>query len=383
MSMIPTAPESRVPVKLPPHVKLVRNRVGREYYYLTLNRGTHLQGKPVRLPDDPRTPDFWNAYAQALGLPPARENSRSVAALDRAWGGDPANGYAGACPEWAALSPGTQREWMRHRRRIVEAWGALEVAGLSPKHVLELRDAWADVPATANNMLRCLSSMLGWSVPRDWRADNPCREVRPLKGGPGYAPWSWDVITAAERELVAKGRQDLWWAVALALYTGQRLGDCLAMKWSALSDLGVIAVTQGKTGKDLLIPAHERLAALLATIPRRAVTILTSTEGTPWQGFQTAWRKHRPRAVVEQGLVFHGLRKSAVVTLLEAGCTEAETAAVTGQSAAMVAHYAKGVNQQKLAASAILKWERAGALDGTGTERTLGTRLGTRPLKNG
>jgi hypothetical protein len=43
----------------------------------------------------------------------------------------------------------------------------------------------------------------------------------------------------------------------------------------------------------------------------------------------------------EEGLVFHGLRKSAVVMLLEAGATEGEVAAVTGQSMQMVAHYAK------------------------------------------
>ena len=59
----------------------------------------------------------------------------------------------------------------------------------------------------------------------------------------------------------------------------------------------------------------------------------------------------------EDGLVFHGLRKSAVVMLLEAGATEAEVAAVTGQSLQMVVHYGKQVNQKRLAAAAILKWE--------------------------
>lgn len=52
-----------------------------------------------------------------------------------------------------------------------------------------------------------------------------------------------------------------------------------------------------------------------------------------------------------------GLRKSAVVMMLEAGCSEAETASVTGQTLAMVAHYGKQVNQSHLAAAAILKWE--------------------------
>lgn len=365
-------------VKLPPHVRMVRNRVGKEYFYLTLHRGTEREGKAIRLPDDPRSPEFWSEYARLLNLPTPPANANSVAALDRAWGGDPDKEYAGGSPEWNALSDTTKREWKRHRSRIVAAWGSLEVRGIAPKHVLALRDQWADKPATANNMLRCLSSMLAWSVPRDWRDDNPCREVKMLKGGEGYAPWPWEVIEAAEAELKAKGREDLWWAIALALYTGQRLGDCLSMKWSALSR-GLISVKQDKTKKSLLIPVHERLQEVIATIPRRSVTILSSTQGRPWKGFQVAWQKHKPQQAAEAGLVFHGLRKSAVVMILEAGASEAETAAVTGQSLAMVVHYAKQVNQKKLAAAAILKWEKSG----TGTEQDLETRLETQERKNG
>ena len=64
-------------------------------------------------------------------------------------------------------------------------------------------------------------------------------------------------------------------------------------------------------------------------------------------------------AIRDAGLVFHGLRKSAVVMLLEAGCSDAEVAAITGQSRQMIEHYAKQINQKRLAASAILKWEHA------------------------
>lgn len=59
----------------------------------------------------------------------------------------------------------------------------------------------------------------------------------------------------------------------------------------------------------------------------------------------------------EKGLVFHGLRKSAVVFLLEDGSTTAEVQAITGQSQQMVEHYARQVNQRKLATAAVLKWE--------------------------
>jgi hypothetical protein len=58
--------------------------------------------------------------------------------------------------------------------------------------------------------------------------------------------------------------------------------------------------------------------------------------------------------------VFHGLRKSAVVFLLEAGCSDADVSAITGQSRRMVEHDARQVNQKKLAAAAVLKWESAG-----------------------
>jgi hypothetical protein len=63
----------------------------------------------------------------------------------------------------------------------------------------------------------------------------------------------------------------------------------------------------------------------------------------------------------ERKLVFHGLRKSAVVMLLEAGCTDAEVAAITGQSREMIVHYSVMVNQRKLARAAILKWQDANA----------------------
>ena len=171
-------------------------------------------------------------------------------------------------------------------------------------------------------------------------------------------------------------RADLWQAAALALYSGQRLGDALAMRWDHVSS-NIITVAQEKTRKRLAIPLHEDLRKVLAEIPRTAVTILTNTNGTPWtkDGFRTSWQKAfaQPtqragepapewplRPVREAGLVFHGLRKSAVVFLLEAGASDAEVASITGQSRQMVEHYGRQVSQRKLAASAILKWERAG-----------------------
>ena len=95
--------------------------------------------------------------------------------------------------------------------------------------------------------------------------------------------------------------------------------------------------------------------------------ILTNSRGAAWtlDGFKTSWGDELDRkefaTLRERQRVFHGLRKSAVCFLLEAGCSDAEVSAITGQSRRMVEHYAKQVNQKKLAAAAVLKWEAAAA----------------------
>jgi hypothetical protein len=107
-----------------------------------------------------------------------------------------------------------------------------------------------------------------------------------------------------------------------------------------------------------MIPIQRELRSIVEDIPHDAVTILANSEGRPWQGgFVSSFRKGRTPLIRKLGLVFPGLRKTSVVTLLEAGCTDAEVSAITGQTRDMVAHYARQVNQTKLARAAINKWE--------------------------
>ena len=241
---------------------------------------------------------------------------------------------------------------------------------------MKLRDARASKPADANNLLRCLSALFTWCALRGWRPDNPCRLVPKLKIGDGWAPWPWDAIEHFRND----ARTDLWEAAALALYTGQRLSDVLVMGWTDIEGR-LISVVQSKTGKRLWVPLHRELKQVLASIELRqrpegsnvvplqqlTGTILTNSRDRPWtrDGFKAAWQDELNRPEManlrKRRLVFHGLRKSAVVFLLEAGCSDAETAAITGQSRDMVEHYAKQVNQKRLAAAAILKWETADA----------------------
>jgi len=144
----------------------------------------------------------------------------------------------------------------------------------------------------------------------------------------------------------------------LLLYTGQRSGDVRMMQWTKYKDGGV-EVVQSKTKEPPRIPAHRNLRALLDNVERQHVMMLHTEHGNSFGPvYFGAWFRKEMKRLGLGGLQPHGLRKNAVCALLEAGCSEAETAAITGQSIPMVMHYAKKANQKRLATSAMAKWER-------------------------
>jgi integrase len=345
---------------MPPGVNRVVVK-GREYLYYQPGRGTARADAAVRLPDDAGSVEFWEVYRDLTNQQPRGAHPKSFTAM--------INAYKRS-PEFSELAVATRRGYERHLGIIEDVWGNLQVSGLLPNHVLKLRDKYRTTPATANAIIRTLSSILSWSIPRGFRNDNPCQHVRKLTVGDGWAPWPWEMIKHLERYAPPW----MWEAAAIALYTGQRQADVLAMPRAKVRN-GQIEVRQEKTGRELIIPAHQKLVSVLDSIERRhrerqgqqSVQILTNSRGLPWttDGFRTSWNRtlsHPSGAlspIKNAGLVFHGLRKSAVVTLLEAGCTDAEVGAITGQSRQMIEHYSKQVNQKRLAAAAILKWENA------------------------
>ena len=63
----------------------------------------------------------------------------------------------------------------------------------------------------------------------------------------------------SDRDVAGSRPDEIWWVTALALFTGQRQGDVLQMKWSDVRD-GVVSVIQEKTGVRVWIPIHRALA---------------------------------------------------------------------------------------------------------------------------
>jgi len=329
---------------LPKYVKRVRSK-GRNYYYF--DTGKLVDGKKVfaRLPDL-RDVKFGGSYAAMLGHRNRRgptEMLRIPKLIDLYQKSAVYRGH----------SPATLKRYDIYLRRLERLLPVAPVAEITRGDMRKLFDDMADKPGAANGFLSVASALFGWATAREYMPSNPCIGIAPLPGGE-HDPWPETLVEAA----LCANDATVRLLVHLLYYTGQRLGDVLAMAWSDISGEH-IRVRQRKTGKALTIRLHSRLRAELAKRQRNGIVICTH-EGRPI-GDQTARTKLKDFAKnLGHEVVPHGLRKNAVIALLEAECSVAETAAISGQTLRMVEHYSRGRDQKRLADSAVLRWEKKG-----------------------
>jgi len=259
-------------------------------------------------------------------------------------------------PDFRRLGDRARREYSFHLDLLAEKWGPHPVNSIERKHILRLRDKHGETPARANKIVSVLRILLTFAIERDYRRDNPAKEIKKLAMGAGHVSWPDEAI---ERFLeTAPPMMAL--ALKLGLYTGQREGDVLAMSWHDY-DGERIQVVQSKTGTKLSLPIHSTLKAALDGQDRVSPIILTTETGRPFTG--SNFRHHfgkAQRAAGLSGLTFHGLRYTAAAKLAEAGCSLKEIASITGhKSLAMIEKYTRDADQERLSGAAIIAWENA------------------------
>lgn len=258
--------------------------------------------------------------------------------------------------DFLTLSEKSKSDYGHHLERIKFHMGEHHIKVVTRAAVMIYRDKLQHKPATCNYRMAVLRRLMSFAVDRGYIEVNPATKPKKLEIGT-WEPWTQAQIEAMR--MTAK--QGLRTALYLALYTGQRQADIMSMTW-ARDKKQRIEVRQEKTGNIVSIPIHRDLRSYLSTIEKNSSTnMVVSSKGVPYKQnhFKHEWKDEMNRFGI-QGVVFHGLRKNATNSLLEAGCTEHEVSAITGMSAQMVRHYAKRVNQSKLADSAMAKLEKSG-----------------------
>lgn len=330
-----------------PHTKTVRVK-GVAYTYFDTGQ-TDEKGRPirVRMPDQ-SLPQFGDTYAALLAAKSRRANVKAEMTVP-----DLIDLYQRS-PKFTALSDGSQNLYGIYLKQFAQEYPTAPAGKLARRDILRIVDKRAKKPGAANSLLRTIAALYKWARVRGHVENDPCKDVDELDVGE-HAPWPQTLLDAAK--VADDDRTRL--AVHLLLYSAQRIGDVCKMRWS---DIGRnipnhLYVKQEKTGKEMDILIHDDLASELARHPKTLGTILAQANGRAIG--QHTLRTGLQKFASDRGfkVVPHGLRKNAVNELLLAGCSVAETAAISGQSMAMIEHYAKGRAQPALGSAAVLKWQ--------------------------
>jgi integrase len=292
-------------------------------------------GPPLR--GEPGTPEFVASYNEAAAKKVAPPTGVLLALLFR---------FQESAEFQHGISQRTRRDYIKQIKRIERAFSDFPIKALDDPRAVDVFLKWRDQLAQtslrqADYAYGTLARILSWAVKRRLIKTNPCADGGKLYHGTRVHK-IWDDEDVARFLRTAPPYLRL--AMLLAINTGQRQGDLLRLPWSSY-DGKVIKLRQGKTGAYVSIPVADALKGALDLASRRSPIMLTNSDGKPWSesGFQGAWGKATTRAGL-QGLTFHDLRGTAVVTLARAGCNEVEIYSITGHKpgdvrAILTAHY--------------------------------------------
>jgi integrase len=266
--------------------------------------------------------------------------------------------------DFRLLAERTRRDYAHIIHRAIEPeFADLPLTAMTDRRMRGIFLGWRDRLATksrrqADYAWTVLARVLSWSKDRGHIITNPCeRGGRVYRGSRADKVWTEDDQATFLRSAPAH----LHLPLLLAVWTGQRQGDLLALPWSAY-DGKYIRLRQSKTKVRVVIPVGAPLKAALDATAKRSTIVLTTIDGKPWtpDGFRSSWGKAYDRAGLA-GVTFNDLRGTAVTRLALVGCTEAEIATITGHTLRDVrsildSHYLH--RDVALAESAIRKLER-------------------------
>jgi integrase len=189
------------------------------------------------------------------------------------------------------------------------------------------RNQWADTPRTADYSLQVLSRVAAHAVELGKIAGNPCEGIKHLYDNDrSEIIWTDSDVAHIKKTCPAEIAN----AVDLAGHTGLRLSDLVHLSWSHVGDKAIVLTTgKSKHRREAFIPLYGALRDVLARIPKRATTILTSSRRRPWtaDGFGSSFNKAKIDASMsKRDLHFNDRRGTAATKFYIAGLTMREIA---------------------------------------------------------
>jgi integrase len=246
-----------------------------------------------------------------------------------------------ASPAWNGKGPKpisekTKASWSPWLDRIKDEFGTTPIVffdrpAMRPV-IIKWRDKRAHTARAADMGVQVLSRLLSFGMAEGKLMNNLCSGV-----GKIYANDRADLIwSAADLAILEKyAPAEIYQSAKLASLVGLRQADLLRLSWPHNKEkhIEIPANKSGRNGRkkrSAIIPLYAELKAYLATLPKRALTVLVSTEGEPWgTGFGSSWGKACAAAALKiedpaeraafDELHFHDLRGTAATKFFLAG----------------------------------------------------------------
>src|SRR5438067_2176054 len=337
-----------MPRKLPPFVE--RNHVkGRTYFSFRIGKGHR-----IRLPNDPTSPEFRDAYAAAL--------SGDLNVHRLSWAKKDAQGSIGALitsymrsAGFVRLRPTSKNGYMRRLESIRVDHGHRSVSKMTRERIVSvLLRPYADRPGAALDLLKKLRILIRHAIDIGWLKSDPSFGIKRPKTKVIRA-WTDAELASFERRWPSGTNQRT--AYALMLNVGTARVDVHRMTWAQI-DIDGIEYKRQKTGVAVVIAITNELRSALDAAPREHVTILNTEFGKPFtiNGFSGFMRHAIKRAGLPMDCKPHGLRKTLGRRLADAGVSAHDIMAALGHTTlAEAENYTREADRRRGGRRAVLQ----------------------------
>lgn len=293
------------------------------YYYAWRGKGA------PKLRGEPGSPEFVASLQEAHASRTRGDKTKisGLCAMFRA-----SDAWNGRGPK--PIGEKTKASWTRWLDRIQEEFGDLRIAQFDRPHmrplIIKWRDGFAKTPRAADMGIQVMSRLLSHGMAEGLLLNNIAHGIGSIyssdRSGLIWLPADLDKLQASASAEVTQ-------AARLASLTGLRQADLLRLSWRHIHGNSIELTANksrrnGSAGRTTLIPLYGALRAYLDGLPKRALTVLVTTDGEPWKsGFGSSWGTACDRAGIDN-LHFHDLRGTAATNYYRAGLSIREIAQI-------------------------------------------------------
>lgn len=245
----------------------------------------------------------------------------------------------------------TKAQYRRVMDAILEKNGPKDMRKTTRQAVKAALAKLSETPRKASRYAQVISLLWNYAARElDWPlGPNPAAGLGAHKPAKPFEPWPAWMVKALD-----SAPETVRIAANLIRYTGQRPSAAIGMRRDQIQgEWMTVRDEKGDQELDVYCPAP--LRSFVASITPSGAHLIPKnlTQPLGYDAVEKVFRNWRAD-LGDRALPFtlHGLRKLAIIELAEAGASDAEIQAVTGQSAEMVAYYRSKASRRRLSKAA-------------------------------